>query len=256
MDSTDFQDEPPPSRRNPVNLNIIWNILTVIVLLMTLCSAGTIAVIFFNPSVGFNPFPPPTPIQVLSLPTLTPSPMLPPTWTPTDTPEPTIPPTLLPTGTLPPSATPFSLVTPSPRPNTPPPTGTRPAGGFQFVVQSSHVISSNVIKATGCNWMGIGGQVVDLTGAPLTQLIIKLGGSLNGKLVDPNGSVPTLTGVAPQFGPAGYEFVLANRPIASNMTLWLQIVDQADAPLSDKIYFETFDSCDKNLILMNFKQVR
>jgi len=26
--------------------------------------------------------------------------------------------------------------------------------------------------------------------------------------------------------------------------------------MSDKIYFDTFDNCDKNLIFVNFKQVR
>jgi hypothetical protein len=27
-------------------------------------------------------------------------------------------------------------------------------------------------------------------------------------------------------------------------------------PMSDKIYFDTYEACDKNLIFVNFKQVR
>jgi hypothetical protein len=58
------------------------------------------------------------------------------------------------------------------------------------------------------------------------------------------------------YGPGGYEFELGEGPVASTQTLWVQLLDQAMLPLSDKIYFDTFSECDKNLILINFNQVR
>jgi hypothetical protein len=67
----------------------------------------------------------------------------------------------------------------------------------------------------------------------------------------------SLTGVALNYGRVGYyEFTLADEPIASEEALWVQLLDQSSTPLSKRIYFETFESCDKNLIIVNFKQVR
>lgn len=102
--------------------------------------------------------------------------------------------------------------------------------------------------------MGVGGQVVDLSGGPVTGLIIRLGG----RLAERNLSQPllNLTGVARNYGESGYEFTLADHPIPSRGSLWLQLLDQSGFPLSDKFFFDTFDSCDKNLIIINFKQVR
>jgi hypothetical protein len=35
----------------------------------------------------------------------------------------------------------------------------------------------------------------------------------------------------------------------------VQLFDQAMIPLSARVYFDTTDSCDQNLILINFRQV-
>ena len=53
-----------------------------------------------------------------------------------------------------------------------------------------------------------------------------------------------------------YEFTLNDSPVASKGTVWVQLVNQEFIPLSQKIYFDTFDACDKNLIIINYKQVR
>jgi hypothetical protein len=66
----------------------------------------------------------------------------------------------------------------------------------------------------------------------------------------------TLSGVALTYGRSGYEFKLADAPIASKGVLWLQLLSQAGIPLSDKIYFDTYNDCNKNLIIIDFKQVR
>jgi hypothetical protein len=104
----------------------------------------------------------------------------------------------------------------------------------------------------GCNWMGIGGQVLDLQGRPLTGVTVQLGGTLEGRSITLN----SLTGTARQYGEAGFEFTLSDLPIASNGTLWVRLADQASLPLSGRQSFDTYAECEKNLIIINFKQIR
>jgi hypothetical protein len=101
--------------------------------------------------------------------------------------------------------------------------------------------------------MGVAGQVFDLRGGPVIGLLVQMGGTLEGKLLDTQTS---MTGIARQYGESGFEFPIAERVVASNNNLWIQLLDQAGLPLSDKIYFSTSDDCKKNLILISFKQVK
>jgi hypothetical protein len=121
--------------------------------------------------------------------------------------------------------------------------------------EGSPVAISNIYHPElGCNWMGVGGQVVDMSGGPMTGLIIRLGGALPGVTIPEH--LMSLTGVALSYGRAGYEFTLADHPIPSRGSLWVQLLDQEGIPLSKKVYFDTYDSCDQNLIIIDFKQVR
>jgi hypothetical protein len=260
MDTTEF-DELPRTRPAPRSNALVLNILTVVILLGAVCLAAVFLSIFINPNSIFNPFPPPTLPAALVLPSITPTPRgaLPPTWTPTITPEPASTSTPRPTATLPPTATPFTLITPSPTVNleTPTVSPTPPKGGYPFVIDSRPLAVPNLAHPDlACNWIGVAGRVVDMSGGPKTQLIVVLGGTLGGKPVDANGIKFSLTGVAPAYGQAGYEFVLGDKPVASKGTLWIQLVDQSEIPISEKVYFDTFDSCEKNLIVISFKQVR
>lgn len=231
----------------------ILNLLTILILVCSLCLTTGFIVIFKNPYSFLNPFPPPALPTPLSLPTASPTSImaLPPTWTATASPIPTATETQRPTATIPPTATMFTLVTPSPTA-----TATEPPGGYPFTVQKgSPVAIANIYHPElGCNWMGVGGQAVDLSGGPVTGLIIRLGGAVPG--IDLPELVMNLTGVALNYGRGGYEFTLADRPIASKQTLWVQLLDQSSVPLSKKIYFDTYEDCSKNLIIINFKQVR
>ncbi|HSQ25524.1 MAG TPA: hypothetical protein VLM80_00230 [Anaerolineales bacterium] len=231
----------------------IFNLLTVLTLVSLVCLTTGFVVVYNNPYTFLNPFPPlalPTP---LSLPTASPTSImaLPPTWTATASPAPTATETQRPTATLPLTATTFSLVTPSPTA-----TATEPPNGYPFEVQKgSPVAIANIYHPElGCNWMGVGGQAVDLSGGPVTGLIIRMGGAVPG--IDLPELVMNLTGVALNYGRGGYEFTLADHPIASKQTLWVQLLNQSSVPLSKKIYFNTYDDCSKNLIIINFKQVR
>jgi len=101
--------------------------------------------------------------------------------------------------------------------------------------------------------MGVAGQVFDLSGAPISGQQVRIGGFLGGKTVE----LLTLTGLTNAYGTAGfYEFNLGEKPVASKGSLWVQLIDQAGLTMSDKIFFDTYDSCDKNLIFINFKQMR
>jgi len=249
MDSFDYID--PVANRKKF-FAFIWNFLTLMVLLLTICLVGAFIMIFINPNASINPFPPPTLPAMIAMPSLTPTAMavLPSTWTPTVTitPTPTQPP---PTLTPIPSDTPIAVFTPT---NTPTTTVSLASPPFELSVGSPIAIASLTFHPeAGCNWMGVAGQVFDMSGAPIsTGVIVQLGGVLDGE----NKEITTLTGTANQYGEAGYEIVLASKPVASSSSMWVQLLDQAGLAMSPKVYFDTYDTCDKNLIFINFHQVQ
>ena len=100
----------------------------------------------------------------------------------------------------------------------------------------------------GCNWMGVAGQVFGQEWVELQGLTVMVG-------TDPGEDISllsTITGLAPAYGPGGYEIVLGDRPLESSEMFWVQIIDVDGSPLTEKIYFETFQDCERNLVLMNF----
>jgi hypothetical protein len=248
MDAFDYREE---NKANGCS-TIVWNLLTILALLSVVCVSFWFVAVFTNPSSAFNPFPPPTLPAVLSLPTSTPTSLIvmPATWTPTNSPMPSLTNTPEPTFTLPPTPTPFTF-TPTPLLDTP-----IPIGGTYFEVRqgSPKAIPNIYHPELACNWMGVGGQAVDMSNTPVTGLIIRLGGTLPGVTIPEH--MMSLTGVALNYGRAGYEFKLADKPIASRKSLWVQLLDQAGVPISEKIFFDTYDSCDMNLIIIDFKQSR
>jgi hypothetical protein len=139
---------------------------------------------------------------------------------------------------------------------TPTPTLTRPPQGYPYeVLRGSPLATQNIYHPElECAWMGVGGQVFDINNAPVIGLIVHLGGNLPGVALQT--PLMSLTGVALNYGPSGYEFQLADQPIASRQSLWIQLLDQQASPVSDKILFDTFADCNRNLILVNFKRVR
>ena len=94
--------------------------------------------------------------------------------------------------------------------------------------------------------------MLDLTGSPVYYVIVQIGGSLEGKPID----LISVTGSASELGQGGYVFSLSDHPVDSSDSLWIQLQDQQGLALSEKIYFSTYASCEKNLILINFTQIR
>jgi hypothetical protein len=121
---------------------------------------------------------------------------------------------------------------------------------YPFEIQPTGVIA--VQGFSGCNWIGVAGQVFDLTGAPLKNLVLHLEGLWNSAAV----SREALSGSTDLYGPAGYEFVLGTQPLDSIQALWIQVLDGSHKAISARIYLDTYNDCARNLILVNFVQVR
>jgi hypothetical protein len=253
MDYFEDQENPQEQGKDPDKL---WNSLTIILTAATIILIVFFALIYNNPQSGFNPFPPVVIPQVVQIPTSTLTPTMTETPEPTNTPEPTYTKTPTATKTRTPTAvnTPFVIILPTESIIAPTPDPKITTSPYSFAVQPGSPVaySSSVMQPeVGCKWLGVGGNVVDLQGAPIVGLRVQLYGSLHGEIKE----IVSLTGTINRYGPAGYEIVLSNKPTETNHTLWVQLLNQAGGVLSDKVYFDTFDSCDKNLTIINFKQI-
>jgi hypothetical protein len=250
MDNYEISDvTEPPHKKNQYTM--VWNVLTILILVSILCVISVYLLIFINPSSSLNPFPPPTLYPSLAAPTATVTPRftLVPTWTPTNsltqlTPFPTQ------------SEVPMITSTPVELQITTIPGITGTPGGFAFDLKpgSPAAINSTTFHPdTGCNWSGVAGEATSLNGEGVEGLLVQLGGSIPGS---PTLNKLTVTGTAPAYGPGGFEFTLAEKPIASQGTVWIQLYDQQELPISDRVVFDTYDDCERNLTIIYFVQVR
>jgi hypothetical protein len=244
--SDEFHFDGKPSRARgaaaPMNM---WDMLAILVLILTACLVFYFGFIFLNPNSQFNFLPPGGPGS--QFPSATPTFIqLQPTWTASPTLFLTPTNTLRPTFTPLPTNTPFSLVPPT---RTPRPTNTPKA---PFTASLSNVESTVIHPELACNWAGIGGTVVDNKGSHVIGTVVVLRGSLDGKQIEQQ----TVSGINKEYGPSGFEFVLGTAPVATNKTLFVQLVDQSNLPLSDPIAVTTSTDCAKNLVLVRFKKTR
>jgi len=240
----DLTDLPPQPRRVRRKTGRTWDALSVVLILGILLVSACALLLFLNPYLPINPYPPPTEVARLVLPSVTPTVrILPPTWTPLPTETP------LPTPTPMPSGTPQPTLTETPAPPTP----TLPASAYKFQLRGDAIqISGDIIHpGEGCK-LWIAGQAFDMQGAPIVGITVQLGGTLARSPV----YLLSLSGTALQYGPGGYEFTLTDQAVASKGTVWIQLLDQEELPLSPRVSFDTSADCTKNLILINFKQVR
>ncbi|MEJ2550532.1 MAG: hypothetical protein P8Z34_07610 [Anaerolineales bacterium] len=224
---------------------IVFNILTVIVVLTTVVVGIALIAVFINPYLSINPYPPPTlpPTLGSPTPTQTPARTLPPAWTATPTEDGTIELETTPSPTEAPE-TATATITETPEEE----------AEYPFVLQvGSPAPIENFINGMGCDFLGVFGQVFNEDNQPVLELTVHLGGELEGV-----GEIDlyALTGSEPDAGPGGYLFNVATEPIASSGTLWIQLEDGDGNPISEQVYFDTSDACSENLILVNWRQVR
>jgi hypothetical protein len=127
---------------------------------------------------------------------------------------------------------------------------------YRFTIQSGTPAETVnfIYPEAGCNWLGVGGQVFNKEGSPVNDMIVEVSGDLAGESL----VILSMTGETPQLGPGGYVIQLADKPIASQGTLWLQLYNLEGAPLAHKYSFDTFDgelACENNLIIVNFNEI-
>jgi len=250
-----------------------FNVLTVLVMLITALTAVCFVFIFLTPGLLPESFRPAEPqLQLISTaapaPTMVPSATsvdlaeIPPTWTlspppspiatatprgtTTNTPTPSLTPTWHPTNTPTPTKTPTNTptVTPTAGPS-PTPSLTRSAFPFTLDRNSPQYIP-NFANNAGCNWLGVAGQVFDLEGNPVPSgayMIWVTEGGIN---------YQTFTGGAQAYGPAGWEVYLHDRPRVA--THRIQLFTPSGTPVSEVFEFSTWASCSQNLVIINFAQ--
>ncbi len=249
MDTYDLRPQPKARRQSP-----LWNILTLLAMLGICGAAFYFGNLFLHPNSPLNPFPPeqlPTAFRTA-------------TFTPTDTPP-------LPTATLRPgqqpaaqqAATRTKAPTWTPMASDTPKAAIKPpASGTETVTSTPMPASAEIMYGAStsvhadlaCKWFGVGGKVVDPEGAPIAFQTVQLSGKLNGKAV--NSIVLSGHDPLPAYGPAGFEFKLGDAPVDSTQELWIQLFDNGGLPLTEKIYFDTFNDCKKNLVMIVFTKNR
>jgi hypothetical protein len=105
----------------------------------------------------------------------------------------------------------------------------------------------------GCAWLGVAGQIFSREGQVQKDIVIKAGGTINGKAVLENMTMPLAEpAVDLAYGPGGFEVTLATSTADTNSAVWIQLFSLSGDPLSAKINLKTYADCQKNLILLNF----
>ena len=186
----------------------------------------------------------PIPLPTQESPTLTSSPIVKPEMTQTTTP-----------GITPsieaPAPTQTAVLTPTPTQviatATITPTPTPP---ITFFLQAGTPLGvpNFLAPEQACNWMGIAGQVFGLDGEPEDGMVINLQGIIAGELVD----LMAVSQSVPALGPGGYLFTIADHPLETDGSLWMQVFDQAGLPKTGKILLKTYGDCERNLLVVNF----
>lgn len=252
IDPDDPNDSSSHHRRSRKKPGALWNLFTTLILLGIFVMVIYFGLIFSNPGSPLNPFPVPSLPPTVAIPAMAYTKALP---SPTEQES-----TLVDDTQISPTeqSTTFSTITEvfptlPLQQATPIETATlKPGVNYPYILQSKPEAISAASYNRDCNWMGVAGRIIDLQGRHATGIYVHLGGNFNGESMD----FTSLSGTALDYGQSGYEFTLSQQPIASSKTLWIQLIDQSGLPLSDRFPFDTYAECEKNLILISFKQIR
>jgi hypothetical protein len=223
----------------PARRSVTWpyNLATAFFLLATVTLCGYYTLIWFNPYTALNPLAPPTPFLEV-------------TWTPA-------PPGV---AIQPPTATPtpddaevgieadngdevagFDVETPAPV--------SRPASGTPFALAEDNVLYIPNANARGCDWASIAGTVTGLDGQPLDNYAVQIIDDDDPSRLD----VRVYSGSALTFGSGGFELPLGGAPVEGRYRV--QLFSAGGAPVSGEYTISTRDSCDENVVVLNFMQV-
>lgn len=153
------------------------------------------------------------------------------TPTPTYTALPSATATLIPTPTAAPSATPTAF-----------------APQYHLQEGSPAYLSNFAHPNQGCGWMGVAGQVFGVDEKPVANLVVIVEGVLAGETLDLLG----VAGANTDYGPGGYEIILAKEALASSRALSVRLHALDGSPLSEAVLIDTFADCARNLVVINW----
>lgn len=105
---------------------------------------------------------------------------------------------------------------------------------------------------SGCDGIYLAGNVIDLDGNPLPGMLVIAAGTLQDAPVE---TEPSLSGLNPEFSPSGWQIKLSKTLIDSTGTVYLALYSLESAePVSELIFINTFNDCNRNMIMVNFVQ--
>ncbi len=125
---------------------------------------------------------------------------------------------------------------------------------FTFSIQSRpENISAGLFNTEHtCNWMGVAGQAFDLQGRPVPGITVQI----TSRTIGNDTKFLGMTGSALAYGEGGYEIFLTDKLIETSGEFEIRLVDQLGRGLSPKYVFNTCSDCQKNLTIINFKQIK
>ena len=223
----------------------LLNRLTLSLLGLTVLVLACYLIIFLAPTSPLNPWPPVARAALITIaPTRTPVPTLPPTWTPT--PAQTYQPlTTRPPDTPVPTRTPLVSRTPTKSPALP------TKSPYKFTPVREPVLTADKYGAACGNWGGVGGQVLDLNGAPLTGVsVVGWGGPIaeQEKRVFVSGSDARINKF--YSGDGAYELYIG---APGDFDFFVVVYENA-RPVSPVVKVRMVNDCSRDLALINFQR--
>lgn len=246
---------PPRESKQEQRGSGLLDVITTFFVIATVLVIGGTILLLNNPKAAFNPLPKPTipKVIVIPSPTITLTPTI--TMTPTITRTPTPFPTFTPTTTVQPSATPTitptqvissaggdanDLNTLEPGATVATPTNAPTKSPFEYITDSVFYRANR--NDLGCNWLSVGGNVLDINGQPVFDLPVEIIGDGFEEIV--------FSGSDTDFGPAGYQVQLDDRPSGGQYSV--RLLGPTGLPVSDFIFVTMGASCDENVAVVNF----
>ncbi len=223
----------------------VLNRLTLALLGLTVVVLACYLIIFLVPTFALNPWPPVAQAQLITAaPTQTPRATLPPTWTPTAV-QTYQPPATRPTDTPVPTHTPSASLTPTRNPALP------TKSPYKFTPVRDPVLTADKYGASCGNWGGVGGQVLDLNGAPLPGVsVVGWGGPIaeQDKRVFVSGSDARINKFYD--GAGAYELYIG----APGDFDFFVVVYEKGRPVSPVVKVRMVNDCSRDLALINFQR--
>ena len=212
---------------------------TLIFLVGTILLLGFFVYTYITPNNPYNPFPPAESNSTAAPPTLeilpSHTPILIPSATASLIPD-------LPLSTFtplpPPTEAVITLLAPT----------TTPLSSLQFSAQTGTPVYT--AHPNGCDGIYIAGNVIDSEGNPFAGMLVIAAGTLADIAIEPE---PSLSGLHPEFSPSGWQIKLSETLLDSSETVYVALYNLESAePVSELIYVNTYNDCDRNMVMVNF----